>query len=38
MNPTAKKSLFALIWFALGHLSCAAMHHMQQMSMSGGSS
>jgi hypothetical protein len=28
MSPTAKKVLFAIFWFVLGHLSCAVMHHM----------
>jgi hypothetical protein len=28
MNPTARKVLFAVIWFVLGHLSCAVMHHL----------
>jgi hypothetical protein len=28
MTPTIKKILYAVLWFVLGHLSCAVMHHM----------
>jgi hypothetical protein len=28
MNPTAKKVLWAVLWFVLGHISCAVMHHL----------
>ena len=28
MTPTTKKILYAVLWFVLGHLSCAVMHHM----------
>jgi hypothetical protein len=27
MNPTLKAVLWAVLWFVLGHLSCAVMHH-----------
>jgi hypothetical protein len=29
MNPTAKRVLFAALWFVLGHISCAIMQHLQ---------
>jgi hypothetical protein len=28
MNPAMRKVWFGVIWFVLGHLSCAVMHHM----------
>jgi hypothetical protein len=28
MSPSAKKVMAAVIWFVLGHLSCAVMHHL----------
>jgi hypothetical protein len=28
MNPTAKRVLMAVLWFVLGHISCAIMHHL----------
>lgn len=28
MTPRAKRVLEAVVWFVLGHLSCAIMHHM----------
>lgn len=28
MKPTLKRVLEALFWFALGHASCAVLHHL----------
>jgi hypothetical protein len=28
MGPMAKNVLMAVVWFVLGHLSCAVMHHL----------
>ncbi len=28
MTPRTKRVLEAVLWFALGHLSCALMHHL----------
>jgi hypothetical protein len=27
MSPIMKNVLYAILWFVLGHLSCAVMHH-----------
>jgi hypothetical protein len=31
MSPTAKNVLMAVVWFVLGHLSCAVMHHLHRV-------
>jgi len=28
MTPKTKRVLEAVVWFVLGHLSCAVMHHL----------
>jgi len=28
MKPRTKRVVEAVIWFALGHLSCAILHHL----------
>ena len=28
MKPRIKRVLEAVVWFVLGHLSCALMHHL----------
>jgi hypothetical protein len=28
MTSTTKRVLMAVVWFVLGHLSCAVMHHL----------
>jgi hypothetical protein len=28
MTPRVKRVLEAVVWFVLGHLSCAILHHM----------
>jgi hypothetical protein len=28
MTPKTKRVLEAVMWFVLGHLSCAVMHHL----------
>jgi hypothetical protein len=28
MTPRTKRVLEAVLWFVLGHLSCALMHHL----------
>jgi len=31
MRPRWKRVLEAVMWFVLGHLSCALMHHLQDL-------
>jgi hypothetical protein len=31
MTPTLKTILTAVFWFVLGHISCAALHHLHRL-------